>query len=214
MRWGSVVRSIIGALCVVMSASLCAAQETINSASVSGRVDRSAGRRGPRRADQGAPDGNQRRVGDGDGSKRALPFSVLESRTVRDLGQPAGVQGRDADAEPDRRLRLRPADRAHGRRRRHQRHRDGRGDDPRSRSQPDGRDRLAGGSARACRSTAGTSSTSRFWCPACRPPTSRARSCSPRRQPSPAAACRSGVSATSPTASSWTACRPTTMRRG
>ena len=54
---------------------------------------------------------------------------------------------------------------------------------------------------------------SRCSCPACRRPTSPARSCSPRRRRCPASDSRSAASATSRTASSSTASRPTTMRR-
>ena len=65
-----------------------------------------------------------------------------------------------------------------------------------------------------CPSTGATSSTWRSWCPACRRPTSAARSSLPRRRRLPGRASRSAASATSPTTSSSTVCPPTTMPPG
>ena len=59
-----------------------------------------------------------------------------------------------------------------------------------ARSQIAGTD-LAGRGRARCRSTAATSSNSRCSCPASRRPTLRARSCSPRPPPCPASRCRS-----------------------
>ncbi len=189
-----------------------AAQESINHASVSGRVSDSQGAVVPgatvtaRQVETDVSSSVRQR------RRRALPVSLPPGRHLRPLGAADRVR---RGAPPNHglgRRRLRDSDRAGGGRRGRQRDRRRRSAGARVGSQPDCGHRLGGRGAERCRSTAATSSTSRCSRRACRRPTSTAPSCSPRPRPCRASACRSAVSATCRTASSWTGCRPTTMR--
>ena len=95
-----------------------------------------------------------------------------------------------------------------------ERHRHRRGDGARGGAQPDRRHRLADGGQEPADERAQLprprAARSRRVADQRRP----ARSSLPRRRRFPARASRSAASAISPTTSSWTACRPTTMRPG
>ena len=100
------------ALCATVSPPGAVAQETINYASVSGRVtDPSggvvAGATGHRASNRNQPD----RRGD-DRRRRALPLSVPESRALRNHGAAAGIRRCHAPADADGRRGVRAAGRA------------------------------------------------------------------------------------------------------
>ena len=118
-RLSTAIRIALLALCVSATGHRASAQETINYASVSGRVTDPAGRASsPGAQVDGAADRDERHGRDrSTDQRRALPLSVPEGRAVRDHGAPAGVRRRDARADADRRRGVRAAGVARGRRR-------------------------------------------------------------------------------------------------
>src|SRR5207248_6343921 len=89
---GSVV---VLACCAMASARTVCAQETINYASLSGRVTDAQGAVVPG-AQVSAPDGYERHIRNGDGCGRTLSIPVSQGRTVRSEGASRGIRGEHA----------------------------------------------------------------------------------------------------------------------
>ena len=142
------IRPALVALVMVSAAPSARAQETINSASVSGRVTDPQGGVVPGAPVTARQTRDQRHRRGDDGSGRPLPVS-LPARSVRTrsrfISRASPTPTRHADAHG--RLGVRSAGRARRRRPRHERHRDRRGDGARGGAQPDRRHGVAGRSA-------------------------------------------------------------------
>ena len=174
VRRASTVRVLIFVALTVPLVPLQAfAQQSVDYASISGRVTDSSGATVPGALVE-ARHTHTNVVGsvvtDQEGRFR---FPYLRVGPYRHHGQALGLPGCEPAVDADGGFGVRAADRSVGERARGQRHRHRRGDGARGRPQSDCRHRFARPKCRACRSTAATSSSSRCSCPASRRPTSR-----------------------------------------